>query len=67
LRDLLEDRPKAEQMGENGRAFVVANFQWPLLVRNWLAQLSKHDSRPALSKRKVRHAENGVDVPLIRD
>jgi colanic acid biosynthesis glycosyl transferase WcaI len=67
LCDLLEDRPKAEQMGEAGRAFVVANFQWPLLVRNWLAQLSKHDSRPALSKGKVRHAENGVDVPLIRD
>jgi len=65
--NLLEDRARAKQMGKNGRAFVVANFQWPLLVRNWLAQLANHNPRTARSKGKLKHAENGVDASFMHE
>jgi len=36
---LADDADLAARMGQNGRAFVRANFDWSLLVRDWLAQL----------------------------
>lgn len=67
IRGLLEDRAQAEQLGKNGRAFVVANFQWSSLVRNWLSQLSGHLPQSARPKGKFKHAEKGIDTPLIHD
>lgn len=67
IRVLLEDRAQAEQLGKNGRAFVVANFQWSSLVRTWLAQLSGRLPRSTRSKGKFKHAEKGIDSPLIHD
>jgi len=40
IRTVVSDRAQSQQMGMNGRAFVEANFAWPCLVQNWLAQLS---------------------------
>ena len=37
-------------MEANGRRFVVANFEWSSLVRNWLAQLSNISVFPARPK-----------------
>lgn len=37
--DLLEDPRRAEQLGRQGRAYVIANLAWPALLRNWLRQL----------------------------
>jgi glycosyltransferase involved in cell wall biosynthesis len=37
---LMDDPRAARAMGMNGRAFVSDNFDWSLLVGNWLAQLS---------------------------
>lgn len=67
IRGLLEDRAQSEQLGKNGRAFVVDNFQWSSLVGAWLAQLSGHLPRSAHSKRKFKHAEKGIDAPVIHN
>ena len=37
---LLRDPAGAAEMGRNGRKFVIENFKWSSLVRNWLEQLS---------------------------
>jgi len=41
IRSILQDPAEAARLGANGRNFVLANFQWSSLVRNWLAQLSE--------------------------
>lgn len=67
IQGVLEDRAQAEELGKNGRAFVVANFQWSSLVGSWLSQLSGRARRSAHPEGKFKHAEKGIDTPLIRD
>jgi hypothetical protein len=45
---------------------VVSNFQWSLLVRNWIAQLSNTASTPA-SSGNVSHAERETRAGLSND
>ena len=64
---MVEDRARASQMGLNGRRFVVANFQWSSLVRNWIAQLSKISVLPTLPKGDLKHAERDAGASLSND
>ena len=64
---LMEDKSRAAQMGLNGRRFVVANFQWSSLVRNWIAQLSKISVLPTLPKGDLKHAERDAGASLSND
>jgi len=41
IRTLLQHPNIAAEMGVAGRNFVVTNFQWSALVRNWIAQLNR--------------------------
>jgi glycosyltransferase involved in cell wall biosynthesis len=41
---LAEDPELALQMGRNGRAYVEKHLSWPLLVGNWLDQLTGGDA-----------------------
>lgn len=38
-REMVSDRALAEEMGSNGRRYVVENLTWPKLVADWLEQL----------------------------
>lgn len=67
IRALLQDETRASQMGMNGRRFVVANFQWSSLVRNWIAQLSKISVLPTLPKGDLKHAERDAGASLSND
>lgn len=67
IRTLFQHPEIASQMGASGRKFVVANFQWSLLVRNWIAQLSNISILAARSKRDVNHAERGTRAGLSND
>lgn len=40
IRAMLSDPEAAKKMGQKGRAFVKAHYEWSALVKNWLAQLS---------------------------
>ncbi|MGH9814864.1 MAG: glycosyltransferase family 4 protein [Candidatus Acidiferrales bacterium] len=40
IRAVLSDPEAAKKMGQKGRAFVKAHYEWSALVKNWLAQLS---------------------------
>jgi colanic acid biosynthesis glycosyl transferase WcaI len=64
IRELLHDPERASQLGANGRRFVVSNFQWSSLVRNWLAQLSNISVSPAGRKENLDHAERETSTPL---
>jgi colanic acid biosynthesis glycosyl transferase WcaI len=64
IRGLLHDPDRASQLGANGRRFVVSNFQWSSLVRNWLAQLSNISVPPARRKENLDHAERETSTPL---
>lgn len=64
---IVEDRRRAAHMGANGRRFVVSNFQWAALVRNWIAQLSKISILPALPKGDLNHAERDAGASFSND
>lgn len=67
VRTLLQHPDVASQMGASGRKFVVSNFQWSLLVRNWIAQLSNFSNLTPRSKRDVNHAERETRARLSND
>jgi colanic acid biosynthesis glycosyl transferase WcaI len=67
IRTLLKHPEVAAQMGANGRKYVVSNFQWSLLVRNWVAQLTNVSVADARAKRDVNHAERETRAGLSND
>jgi len=67
IRELMHDPDRASQMGANGRRFVVSNFQWSSLVRNWLAQLSNIPISPSRPKGDLHHAERETGTPVSND
>lgn len=67
IRTLFRHPDVAAQMGSNGRKYVVSNFQWSLLVRNWIAQLSNIPALAARSKNDVNHAERETRAGLSND
>ena len=67
IRELLHDPDRVAQLGANGRRFVVSNFQWSSLVRNWLAQLSNISLSSARPKGDLHHAEREAGAPLSND
>ena len=67
IRKLMNDPERAFQLGANGRRFVVSNFEWSSLVRNWLAQLSNISVSPARAKGDLHHAEREAGSPLSND
>jgi colanic acid biosynthesis glycosyl transferase WcaI len=67
IRALVEHPDVAAQMGANGRKFVVSNFQWSSLVRNWIAQLSEVSIMAARPKGDLNHAEGETTTPLSND
>jgi glycosyltransferase involved in cell wall biosynthesis len=67
IRKLMNDPERASQLGANGRRFVVSNFEWSSLVRNWLAQLSNISVSPARPKGDLHHAEREAGTPLSND
>ena len=67
IRELLHDPDRASELGANGRRFVVSNFQWSSLVRNWLAQLSNLSPSPARRKGELRHAERETGTSVSND
>ena len=67
IETLLHDQARASQMGMNGRRFVVANFQWSSLVRNWIAQLSKISVLLTLPTGDLKHAERDAGASLSND
>jgi colanic acid biosynthesis glycosyl transferase WcaI len=67
IQTLLQHPEIASQMGASGRKFVVSNFQWSLLVRNWIAQLSNISILSTRSKRDVNHAERETRARLSND
>ena len=64
IRTILQHPEVASQMGACGRKFVVSNFQWSLLVRNWIAQLSNTSINTTRSKRDVKHVEKETRARL---
>lgn len=67
IQTLLQHPDLAAQMGANGRKYVVSNFQWSLLVRNWIAQLSEASVLAAHPKGELTHAEGETSTPLSND
>ncbi|HTC61984.1 MAG TPA: glycosyltransferase family 4 protein [Candidatus Saccharimonadales bacterium] len=67
IRTVLQNPEVASQMGAAGRKFVVSNFQWSLLVRNWIAQLSNISILAARSKGDENHAERETRARLSND
>lgn len=37
---LIDDREKAEKYGQNGRAYVVKNLGWEMIIDRWLSEVS---------------------------
>ena len=67
IRTLLQHPDIAAQMGACGRRYVVSNFQWSSLVRNWIAQLSEVSVLAARPKGDLNHAEGETGTPLSND
>jgi glycosyltransferase involved in cell wall biosynthesis len=67
IRTVLQQPEVASQMGAAGRKFVVSNFQWSLLIRNWIAQLSNSSILAARSKGDENHAEKETRARLSND
>jgi colanic acid biosynthesis glycosyl transferase WcaI len=67
IRQLMQDPDRASEMGANGRRFVVSNFQWSSLVRNWLAQLSNISNPTTLPKGDLHHAERETGTPISNE
>ncbi len=67
IRTILQHPEAASQMGAAGRKFVVSNFQWSLLVRNWITQLSNISILAARLKGDENHAERETRARLSND
>lgn len=67
LRSLLEHPRIACEMGACGRKFVVSNFQWSSLVRNWIAELTANSILAARPNGEMKHAEREAGSPLSND
>jgi colanic acid biosynthesis glycosyl transferase WcaI len=67
IQSVLRNPNIASEMGAQGRKFVVSNFQWSTLVRNWIAQLSKVSVTLARPKGNLSHAESDTDPSLSND
>jgi glycosyltransferase involved in cell wall biosynthesis len=67
IRTLLSHPSVAAEMGSSGRKFVVSNFQWSSLVRNWIAQLTRVSVQAARPKGDLKHAERETASPLSND
>ncbi len=68
IRTLSQHPEVAAQMGSSGRKYVVSNFQWSSLVRNWIAQLLNNTSVfSARPKGDLNHAEGDTGSPLSTD
>jgi colanic acid biosynthesis glycosyl transferase WcaI len=67
IRTLLQHPRIASEMGVSGRKFVVSNFQWSSLVRNWIAQLTGVSVQVARPKGDQKHAERETASPLSND
>lgn len=67
IRTLLQHPDIAAQMGACGRKYVVSNFQWSSLVRNWIAQLSEASILATRPKGDLNHAEGETGTSLSND
>jgi glycosyltransferase involved in cell wall biosynthesis len=67
IRTLIKHPHIASEMGASGRKFVVSNFQWSSLVRNWIAQLTRVSVQAARPKGDLKHAERENASPLSND
>ncbi len=64
---LLQHPEVAAEMGASGRNFVVSNFQWSSLVRNWIAQLTDISAAPVRPRPNLQHAERETGSSLSND
>lgn len=62
IHSILLDPREAARMCMNGRRFVVENFQWSSLVRNWLEQLSEVFPSRANPKADFTHAKSEKEI-----
>ena len=67
IRTIFQHPEIALQMGAAGRKFVISNFQWSLLVRNWIAQLSSAAVVRSSSNGNLKHAERETRAGLSND
>jgi colanic acid biosynthesis glycosyl transferase WcaI len=67
IRTLLQHPNIAAEMGVAGRNFVVTNFQWSALVRNWIAQLNRVSLLALPPKVDLQSAERDARAPLSND
>jgi glycosyltransferase involved in cell wall biosynthesis len=67
LQTVLEHPRIASEMGAAGRKFVVSNFQWSSLVRNWIAELTESSILSARTNREIKHVESEAGSPLSND
>jgi glycosyltransferase involved in cell wall biosynthesis len=67
IRTFLQNPDVASQMGSCGRKYVVSNFQWSSLVRNWIAQLSAASIVAGRRKEDMNHAEGETGAPISND
>ena len=67
IQSILNHPKVAAEMGASGRKFVVSNFQWSSLVRNWIAQLSEVSVLAARPKGDLNHAERETSASLPND
>jgi glycosyltransferase involved in cell wall biosynthesis len=67
IRSLLRHPRVAAEMGASGRAFVISNFQWSALVRNWIAELSERSLVAAAAKGSLQHAERETGSSISND
>jgi glycosyltransferase involved in cell wall biosynthesis len=66
IRTLLQHPNIAAEMGVAGRNFVVTNFQWSALVRNWIAQLNRVSLLALPPKVDLQSAERDAQSPAIK-
>lgn len=67
IRELVHDPVRARQLGENGRRFVVSNFQWSSLVRSWLEQLANLRVPRAHATEEIDPAKREARASLSSD
>jgi len=65
IRSVLQNPTEAARLGANGRNFVVANFQWSSLVRNWLSQLLEVCPSPAQPSQQLKRAKSPRDIASV--
>jgi colanic acid biosynthesis glycosyl transferase WcaI len=66
IRSLVQHPRVAADMGASGRRFVISNFQWSSLVRNWIAELSEH-SVVVAARGAFQHADRETGSSISND